>query len=56
MSETPTYGDVTTQIVREDPQIEAIKLGPLQDAKDLVDTGITPVSYTHLTLPTKRIV
>tara|TARA_R100001440_G_scaffold671_2_gene2075 strand:- start:8667 stop:9620 length:954 start_codon:yes stop_codon:yes gene_type:complete len=47
MSETPTYGDVTTQIVREDPQIEAIKLGLLQDAKDLVDTGIT--------LPTQQV-
>lgn len=41
MSETTAnYGDVTTQIVREDPAIEAIKLGLLEDAKLLADQPV----------------
>ena len=31
-------------------------LGCLKDPKDLRDISMGPVSYTHLTLPTKRIV
>ena len=34
------YGDVTTQIVREDPEIEAIKLGLLQDAQELASQPV----------------
>ena len=37
---TANYGDVTTQIVREDPEIEAIKLGLLQDAQALADQPV----------------
>ena len=41
MSETTAnYGDVTTQIVREDPEIEAIKLGLLQDAQALANQPV----------------
>ena len=41
MSETTAnYGDVTTQIVREDPEIEAIKLGLLQDAAALANQPV----------------
>ena len=37
---TANYGDVTTQIVREDPEIEAIKLGLLQDAQELASQPV----------------
>jgi len=33
---TPNYGDVTTQIVREDPRVEAYRLGLLQDVQKFI--------------------
>ena len=39
--------EVTEQIVREAPEIEAYKLGLLKSAKDLSDIGIT--------LPTQQV-
>ena len=45
------YGDVTTQIVREDPEIEAIKLGLLQMHKNLQVSLLAYLFWTKLTNP-----
>lgn len=37
---TPNYGDVTTQIVREDPRVEAYRLGLLGDVKEFIGNQI----------------
>ena len=33
--------ETTTQIVKEDPRVEAYRLGLLQDVKDLVSARVT---------------
>ena len=44
---------------RIDPDLEAVQLLVLAPSRELaiqIETVLRPVSYTHLTLPTKRIV
>ena len=45
---------LTTKLTEEMPSLKAIDAGPLEISSMI--EAITPVSYTHLTLPTKRIV
>ena len=50
---TPIYRSDTTLMVNSSKGINA---GDLAASFDLGSINLSPVSYTHLTLPTKRIV
>ena len=62
VNNSPTVADAARDLVKQgyatDPKYaeKLMKVLQSQSTNSTLDTAMTPVSYTHLTLPTKRIV
>ena len=51
-----SYRPLPSYLMLQPSKIEGLGLFTLEDLEKNEVLGVTPVSYTHLTLPTKRIV